>query len=233
MQPTRRPRIKVCCIQDEAEAWAAIGEGADALGLVSTMPSGPGVIAEETIARVAEAVPPPVATFLLTCARDVDAVAAQHRRVRTTAVQLCDRLERGTLRDLRAALPGVRIVQVVHVTGPEAIEEAVAATEDADALLLDSGDRSGAVPRLGGTGRRHDWALSRRIREAVSVPVFLAGGLTAENVAQAIDEVGPFALDVCTGVRIDGRLDESKLVRFVSAAYAAGSATAGSDAAER
>jgi phosphoribosylanthranilate isomerase len=231
VEPTRRPRIKVCCIQDEAEAWMAIQEGAAALGLVSTMPSGPGVIEETRIAAIAAAVPPPVATFLLTCARDVESVVAQQRRVRTTTVQLCDRLERGTLRDLRAALPGVRIVQAVHVTGPEAIDEAVAAAHDADAVLLDSGDRSGAVPVLGGTGRRHDWRLSRRIREAVEVPVFLAGGLTADNVSEAVDEVGPFALDVCTGVRSAGRLDREKLRAF---AYAAGSvAASGPTAAAR
>jgi phosphoribosylanthranilate isomerase len=223
VEPTRRPRVKVCCIQDEAEAWMAIREGADALGLVSAMPSGPGVIEEITIAAVAAAVPPPVATFLLTCARDVESVVAQHGRARTTAVQLCDRLEHGSLCELRAALPGVRIVQAVHVTGPEAIEEAVAAARDAHAVLLDSGDRSGAVPRLGGTGRRHDWAVSRRIREAVDIPLFLAGGLTPDNVAEAIDEVGPFALDVCTGVRTAGRLDRLKLRSFV---YAAGSAAA-------
>ncbi len=114
------------------------------------------------------------------------------------------------------------IVQVVHVTGEESVEEARRVEEEVDAILLDSGNQALAVKELGGTGRRHDWAVSRRIREAVGVPVFLAGGLGAENLAEAIDAVGPFALDVCSGVRTEGRLDEEKLGRFFAAVAAAG-----------
>ena len=218
MEASRRPRIKVCCIQDEAEAWTAIRHGASALGLVSAMPSGPGVIAEDAIARIAARVPPGVATFLLTSLQDAGAIAAQHRRLRTTAVQIVDRLETGRYDELRAALPGIGLVQVIHVTGPESVDEAVAIAPCVDALLLDSGNPALPVKELGGTGRRHDWSLSRRIREAVAVPIYLAGGLRDHNVREAIDGVGPFGLDLCTGVRTDGRLDPSKLERFVAAA---------------
>ena len=216
MEPTRRPRVKVCCIQDEAEAWTAIRLGASALGLVSAMPSGPGVIEEHAIARIAGRVPPGVATFLLTSLQNADAIAAQHRRLRTTALQIVDSLDRGCYADLREALPGIGLVQVVHVTGPPSVDEAVAVAPHVDAILLDSGSPTLAVKELGGTGRRHDWALSRRIREAVDVPVYLAGGLLPENVAEAIDAVGPFALDICTGVRSAGRLDAAKLERFMA-----------------
>jgi phosphoribosylanthranilate isomerase len=212
-----RTRVKICCIRSRDEAWTAIGHGASALGLVSQMPSGPGVIPDETIARIAAAVPPPVATFLLTCRQDAASIVEQQRRLRTSTVQLCDRPERGACSALREALPGVRIVQVVHVTGPGSVDEAVAAAADADAILLDSGRPDAAVKELGGTGRRHDWGLSRRIREAVDVPVFLAGGITPENAAEAVEAVGPFALDVCTGVRTDGALDEGKLHRLFAA----------------
>lgn len=205
------PRVKVCCIRSEAEAAAAVRHGASALGLVSRMPSGPGVIPDEMIARIAAAVPPPVATFLLTCRQDAASIIDQQRRLRTTAVQVCDRLESGSYADLREALPGVRLVAVVHVTGPGSVEEAVAVAREADAILLDSGRPDAAVKELGGTGRRHDWALSRRIREVVDVPVFLAGGITPENAAEAVAAVGPFGIDVCTGVRTAGALDEAKL----------------------
>jgi phosphoribosylanthranilate isomerase len=217
VQAARKPRVKICCIRSMEEAWTAIGHGASALGLVSQMPSGPGVIPDETIARIAAAVPPPVATFLLTCRRDAASIVEQQRRLRTSTLQLCDRLERGTCTEVRQALPGVRIVQVVHVTGPGSMDEAVAAAEDADAILLDSGRPDAPVKELGGTGRRHDWSLSLRIREAVDVPVFLAGGITPENAAEAVEAVGPFALDVCTGVRTDGALDEGKLRRLFAA----------------
>jgi phosphoribosylanthranilate isomerase len=86
-----------------------------------------------------------------------------------------------------------------------------------DALLFDSGNPSLAVKELGGTGRVHDWSISRRIREQVNVPVFLAGGLNAGNAAEAARQVRPFGLDICSGVRTDGRLDESKLRAFVEA----------------
>jgi phosphoribosylanthranilate isomerase len=221
VEATLVPRVKVCCIQSPAEARSAIAAGASALGLVSEMPSGPGVIPEERIAAIAAAVPPPVAPFLLTCLQDAASLAAQQRRLRVGTLQLCDRLGRGALAELRAALPGVRLVQVVHVTGPESVDEACEVAPEVDAVLLDSGNPGLPVKELGGTGRRHDWSLSRRIREALAVPVFLAGGLTADNVAEAIAAVGPFALDVCGGVRTAGGLDETRLRAFFRAVRAA------------
>jgi phosphoribosylanthranilate isomerase len=214
MEATMRPRVKICCIASIDEAWTAIRAGASALGLVSAMPSGPGPIPEETIATVAARVPPGIATFLLTSAQDTDTIIAQQRRLRPTVLQLVDRLTTGTYRDLRDALPGIGIVQVIHVTGQESYEEALAIAPHVDALLLDSGNQTLAIKELGGTGRVHDWRISRAIREAVPVPVYLAGGLKAENVAEAIREVGPFGLDLCSGVRTDGNLDAIKLSQF-------------------
>ena len=213
-----RPHIKICCIASIDEARLAIDAGASALGLVSAMPSGPGVIPWERIAEIAAAVPPPIATFLLTCSQDAEEIVAQQRRCGTSVIQLCDRLERGTYADLRRALPGIRLVQVIHVVDEASVEEARAAAPHVDAILLDSGNQSLAVKELGGTGRVHDWTLSARIREAVGVPLFLAGGLRAENVAVAIGAVKPFALDVCSGVRTNGALDGGKLRAFVEAA---------------
>jgi phosphoribosylanthranilate isomerase len=209
-----RPRVKVCCIASVEEARVAVECGASAVGLVSEMPSGPGVVSEELIAEIAARVPPPVATFLLTCRQDADAIIAQQRRCRVNTLQLCDRVPVGVYPGLRAQLPGVSLVQVVHVGGEESFEEALNVARHVDALLLDSGDQSLAVKELGGTGRTHDWRVSRRIVEASPVPVFLAGGLKPENVAEAVSTVRPFGLDVCSGVRTDGRLDREKLRRF-------------------
>jgi phosphoribosylanthranilate isomerase len=211
-------RIKICCIASIAEARLAIDAGASALGLVSTMPSGPGVIPWERIAEIAAAVPPPIATFLLTCSQDADEIIAQQRRCGTSVVQICDRLARGSYATIRRALPGIRLVQVIHVVDESSIDEARAVAPHVDAILLDSGNQSLAVKELGGTGRVHDWTLSARIRESAGVPLFLAGGLRAENIAEAVRAVRPFALDVCSGVRTDGALDEVKLRAFMAAA---------------
>jgi len=217
MDASTKPRVKICCIASIAEAWMAIEHGASAIGLVSAMPSGPGPIAEELITEIAAPVPPGVASFLLTCKQDAASIIDQQRRTRVNTIQICDRLVDGTYEDLRKALPGISLVQVIHVTGPEAVHEALAISSHVDAILLDSGNQSLKVKELGGTGRTHDWALSRAIRESVEVPVYLAGGLKPENVGEAIRAVRPFGVDVCSGLRTDGRLDESKLKSFFAA----------------
>lgn len=192
----------------------AIEQGASALGLVSAMPSGPGPIPETLIAEIAAVIPPGVASFLLTCLTDPASIIDQQRRLRVNTIQLCDRLPAGAHRELRAALPGVSLVQVVHVAGPEAVAEAIAVAPHVDAVLLDSGNQSLEIKELGGTGRTHDWSLSRKIREAIDVPLFLAGGLKPDNVAAAIQSVQPFGIDVCSGLRPAGALDRHKLAAF-------------------
>lgn len=196
------------------EARAAWERGAAAVGLVSEMPSGPGVIEDGLIAEIAARVPPGVATFLLTCRTEAAAIVRQQRRAGVNTLQLCDRVEAGTHAELRRALPGVALVQVIHISGPESVAEAAEVAPHVNAILLDSGNQSLPVKELGGTGRVHDWGLSRRIRETVGVPVFLAGGLNASNAAEASRRVAPFGLDVCSGVRTEGRLDEAKLDAF-------------------
>ncbi|MGD0416673.1 MAG: phosphoribosylanthranilate isomerase [Terriglobales bacterium] len=223
MKATSTPRVKICCIGSVDEAALAIECGASALGLVSNMPSGPGVISDERIAEVAATVPPAIGTFLLTSRQSVAEIVEQQRFCRTNTIQICDHLTVGTHCDLKDALPGISVVQVIHVTGPESVDEAALVAPHVDAILLDSGNQKLAVKELGGTGRTHDWTLSRTIRERIGVPLFLAGGLTPENVAEAIEEVSPFGLDVCTGVRTDGKMDATKLKRFFAAVRSAAS----------
>lgn len=210
-------RVKICCIADREEARLAIRYGASAVGLVSEMPSGPGVIDDVAIATIAADVPYGTDTFLLTSLREAAAIAAQHERAGTTTLQLVDHLSAPTLIELRERAPGVILVQVIHVTGGRSIDEAVAVAPFVDAILLDSGNPSLAVKELGGTGRTHDWEVSRAIVEALDRPVYLAGGLTPDNVVDAIQAVRPYGLDLCAGVRTGDSLDEAKLSSFMAA----------------
>lgn len=216
-----KTRVKICCVANAEELTLAVSVGASAVGLVSAMPSGPGVISEEDIAALAAITPPPVLSVLLTSLTELADLLAQQHRCRASALQLCDAVTATTRRSLRQALPDVRIIQVIHVQGAASVDEAHEAAETCDASLLDSG-RPAAEPRtLGGTGNTHDWQVSRAIREAADVPVFLAGGLNAENVGGAIRVVRPFGADVCSSVRIGGQLDPERLRRFIEAVRSA------------
>ncbi|MEI6062742.1 MAG: phosphoribosylanthranilate isomerase, partial [Bacteroidota bacterium] len=187
-----------------------------ALGLVGPMPSGPGVIPDELISEIARSTPPPIATFLLTSATSVMEIIKHHQRTHTNTIQLVDALKVGTYKELRLALPGIKLVQVIHVLDEKSVAEAIALSEMVDAILLDSGNPKLQVKELGVTGRTHNWKLSREIRNSIAIPVFLAGGLNALNIQQTIHEVQPFGIDLCTGVRTGDKLDREKLDHFVS-----------------
>lgn len=212
------PFVKVCCIASAQEAELAINFGASAVGLVGRMPSGPGPIDDQLIRQIAASVPQPVATFLLTCETKAEDIIAHYHRTYTSTIQLVDALPEKSYTSIRNVLPAVKLVQVIHVTGDESLDEALSVSEHVDALLLDSGNPKAAVKELGGTGRVHNWSISRRIVEQTRVPVFLAGGLHAGNVKQALDDVRPYALDLCSGIRTEGRLDKQKLDAFFTAA---------------
>ena len=215
MNPTLRPRIKICCISTRHELDTAVMLGVDALGLVAQMPTGPGIISDDQVRALARHTPVSVASFLLTSETTTQAIIAHQCRTAASTLQIVDALSEGTYKDLRTALPGIGLMQVVHMTGPKAFDEARRVAPHVDGVLLDSGNPNLAVKELGGTGRTHNWDTSRRIREALDIPVFLAGGLTPENVREALDTVHPFGVDVCSGVRTNGHLDADKLRRFV------------------
>jgi phosphoribosylanthranilate isomerase len=214
-----RTRIKICCISSVNEAKLAIDHGADAIGLVGKMPSGPGPIPDWLIAEIVKTIHPPIASFLLTSEQSSEEIIYHVKKVDTNTVQIVDELTTGTYSDIRTALPHLKIVQVIHVTGEESIDEAVRISPNVDALLLDSGNPKAILKTLGGTGSVHNWDLSREIVKAVDIPVFLAGGLHANNVRQAIETVRPFAVDICSGVRTEGRLDPNKLEAFIKAVH--------------
>jgi len=209
--------IKVCCIQNLAEANLAILAGASALGLVSEMPSGPGVINENVLVEIARQTKDAISRFLLTSARDARTIIAQQQRSGVDTLQLVDSVSIEDLVQIKRALPGVQIVQVLHVRGLSSLDDAQRMESFVDAVLLDSGNPGAAVRELGGTGRTHDWDVSRRIVEALTCPVWLAGGLNPANVASAIQNVHPYGVDLCNGIRREGRLIPTLLQAFVRA----------------
>lgn len=207
-------RVKICCIASVEEAMLAIKYGASALGLVSEMPSGPGVIDENLIAKIAANVPPPVATFLLTSKKSAEEIINQQLKTKVNTLQLVDHVTYTELKKLRKQLTGIKLVQVIHVVDEHSVDEALHVQEYVDALLLDSGNPKLEIKELGGTGRTHNWEISRKIKDQVNIPIFLAGGLNQGNVMEAIKTVQPYGLDICSGVRTENRLDEEKLKLF-------------------
>ena len=211
--------IKICCISSIDEAKLAINAGASALGLVGHMPSGPGVIKDELIAQIAAFVPDHIETFLLTSETKVADIIQHHSKVNTTTIQLVDALTEGTHQQIKQALPTIKIVQVLHVLDEKAIDEALEVSKHVDTILLDSGNPNLTTKELGGTGRIHNWDISKKIVEKVKIPVFLAGGLKPKNALTAIQKVNPYGLDLCSGVRTNGNLDQHKLSAFFKATH--------------
>ena len=178
------------------------------------MPSGPGVIGNNLIAEIVVKIPPPAATFLLTSKQTAKEIIEQQLKTKVNTLQLVDHVDYTELKKLRKQLPGIKLVQVIHVVDEHSVEEALNVQEYVDALLLDSGNPKLAVKELGGTGRTHNWSISKEIKDQVNIPIFLAGGLKPENVLEAIRAVQPYGLDICSGVRTEYRLDEEKLKLF-------------------
>ncbi|WP_026915795.1 phosphoribosylanthranilate isomerase [Christiangramia portivictoriae] len=210
------PKVKICCIGSIEEAKLAIDAGADALGFVGPMPSGPGIIDDQLIAEIVKQLPSSIQTFLLTSDTSAQGIIAHHQKVQTSVIQLVDQIEISEYQKIRERLPQVKIVQVIHVTGQESIQEADSVSSFVDAILLDSGNPGLAIKELGGTGRTHNWEISRQIVEKLNIPVYLAGGLKAGNVQKAIKAVTPYGIDLCSGVRTSAKLDPQKLQEFFS-----------------
>ena len=215
----RNLQVKICCISSIEEASLAIKAGASAIGLVGHMPSGPGVIDDELIREIAHSIPTEINSFLLTSETSALGIIAHHQKVNTTTIQIVDKIPFDQYDMIRQALPDVQLVQVIHVNDERSIQEAIEISEYVDMILLDSGNPDLKVKVLGGTGRTHNWDLSREIVKSVSIPVFLAGGLSSKNVAKAIEAVKPDGVDLCSGVRTYGKLDEAKLRDFFNAIF--------------
>ncbi len=215
----KRALVKVCCISSLTEAKLALQAGADLLGLVSEMPSGPGVISLEKIAGIVRALPAETRTVLLTSKLNCRDILDQHNLVKTWGIQIVDNLPLSELEMLRQSRPNKQLIQVIHIRDKSSVSEALSYENLVDYILLDSGNPGAKLRTLGGTGAIHDWTISREVCLQIAVPVFLAGGLQPDNIVDAQEAVHPFGFDVCSGVRTDGNLDPKKLAQFIRAVH--------------
>ncbi len=196
----------------------AAAVGADFLGLVGPMPSGPGILTLAEARAVAQALPDDARPILLTAAETAQDIAREAAFVGVEAVQVVRPL---TGREARALSgQGLHYLQVIHVEGPDALDLIDLYAEHCDAFLLDSGRPSQG--QFGGTGRVHDWTLSAAFCDRAPRPVYLAGGLTPETVGAAIRQVRPAGVDICSGLRRNGALDPALLDTFMAAIDASG-----------
>jgi len=207
--------VKVACIRNPEEAMRAVSFGAAAIGMAAETPTGGRALTHAEIARIVAAVPETTGTFLMTTRRSAIELAELARNAGVNTIQLWDEPDPDAYAHLRSAVPGISIVQSIPVMGEGAIETAISVSPRVDALLLDSASRSVPVRWEEQHGRTHDWRISRRIADAVSIPVILSGGLTHLNVADAIRAVRPYGVEVCSGVRTKGQLNTTLLVQFL------------------
>jgi len=224
--------VKICGVRRVADALLAIDAGADEIGLlVGQRHTSGDFISIETAAEIVAACAGRVTPVLVTHVEDPAAVHELAQRAGVSAIQVHSEMSpeaMGRLRELgaRDGTGGYRLRKSWHVTGPESLVYGEAYRNVADAFLLDS--VNAATGQVGGTGRAHDWSLSREIVERCtrdggrSVPVILAGGLNPDNVAAAVRQVRPAGVDVNSGTKgPDGFKDEARVRALVRAAKAA------------
>lgn len=209
-------RTKVCGMTKIEDARAAVDAGSDAIGcLVGLDDDVPDRVETGAAREIFASLPPFVARVLVTHRTAVTDVVDLARVTGAQVVQLHGAFPLDAIPELRRASPHLSIVKCAHVVDEGSIDEALRAAEAADAVLLDSR----TADRVGGTGRVHDWSISARIVARSPKPVILAGGLTPENVADAIERVHPWGVDVNSGVRgPDGLKSHARIRAFVAAA---------------
>jgi phosphoribosylanthranilate isomerase len=212
--------IKICCIETEEDRARALQDGVTSLGFVAEGLTPPYLVSIPRAATLREGLPRRIEAVLLTAETCAETLVSQARDMDADAIQLCRPVSPQTLAHLRTALPGVRLIGVIHMGDPGGPDRAAAIAESVDIVLLDSGSLQ--TSELGGTGRTHDWKESARVRDVVRGELWLAGGLRPDNVGAAITLVRPDGVDVCSGVRTNGRVDPAKVRAFVAAARESG-----------
>jgi phosphoribosylanthranilate isomerase len=220
-------RAKICGIRSDTDLLTAVAAGADAVGFICGVTHfSEDALDEAEAQRLSSLTPPFVNRVLVTHLEEAEAIVELANQLNVDTIQVHGLVTQSTLHHVRRLARDRRIVKAVHVTGSDAVDMARTAAEDCDAVLLDSR----TADRLGGTGLTHDWSISAAIVRALTElgrPVILAGGLTADNVTEAVNIVAPYAVDANSGVETSaGDKDAAACAAFVSAAHRVSSAFA-------
>lgn len=222
------PTIQIYTIQTVAEANAVAALGIDRIGLTPADRGLPGEISVALAATITDAVRGRATVSALTVDVDLDVIAAMVRSVRPDVLHLCGPpgvVSPEMVAVLKRRLTGVQIMQAIAVVDDQSIADALDYSAVVDCLILDS--VAPDIEGVGAAGVVHDWTVSRRIVEQVSIPVILAGGLSVDNVAAAVTAVGPWGVDSLTHTNRplpDGRFEKDlELVADFAAAARASS----------
>ncbi len=207
--------VKICGIRRLEDALAAVSYGADAVGvLVGQQHHSPDFLAPSAAAAIVAALPPPITSVMVTHLAEPDEIVALARSVGVTAIQLHGETSPAQAAEVKSRLPSIKTFKAIHVVDHQSIDAARQYAGTVDAIVLDTVNV--ATDQVGGTGRTHDWSISRQIVERLAVPVVLAGGLHPDNVGEAIRQVRPYGVDVNSGTKgPDGFKDHAALKRFI------------------
>jgi phosphoribosylanthranilate isomerase len=198
------------------EVQLAIRAGADAVGFVCATPTSVRTIDKQRVALITPLIPPPIESFLLTSELTASSIAKNVQLTGASTVQILSHISLTESKQLSELIPTIKRVQVIHVESEVTLELIDKYSPYVHSFLLDSGRPNLKTPEYGGTGRTQNWSISAEFVKKCPLPVYLAGGLTTENVSEAIRLVRPFGVDLCSGVRTNSRLDPGKLKAFIA-----------------
>ena len=205
-------KVKICGVTNREDAHLVVDSGADMLGMIVDVPvETPRKISIEKAEELAKGIGDAINIVVVLCPRSVEEVETVVRRLEPFGVQMHGFESNAFLRDVREVLPDVKLIKTVHVDEQGTVHGVMPEEDYVDFILLDT-----FSVQIGGTGKTHRWDISRKIVEDSIIPVILSGGLTPENVGDAIKEVNPYGVDVASGVESSGgRKSKEKVLQFM------------------
>lgn len=209
-------KVKICGNASLNDLKIALSAGADAVGFITgTNYKSEDAVTKSCAKKLVLSLPPFVASVAVTHLQNPQDLIDIIDETGCSTLQIQNDVSLEDMDIVKNGLPHTKIIKAVHVTGIEAIEKAEMFSKTADAIILDTKTET----RIGGTGITHDWNISAEIVKRLNKPVILAGGLSPSNLAEAIEKVKPYAVDVHSGVKKNGARDFYLTKSFVDIAH--------------